>query len=129
MQFRTVEGGKSSGSHLQNEAEPTIAAMKVAMTDSQQNARQGAPATMTDAAGTLHRLWPGEARIVCLVPSLTELVWELGLGEQLVGRTGFCIHPRPALKAVPKVGGTKDVNIEAVRRLAPTHLIVNMDEN
>ena len=68
-------------------------------------------------------------RIVSLVPSLTELVCELGLLPALVGRTGFCIHPREALRAVPKVGGTKDVDIDKVRTLAPTHLIVNVDEN
>src|SRR5690606_19778539 len=68
-------------------------------------------------------------RIVSLVPSLTELLCALGLRDQLVGRTGFCIHPRDSLRAVPKVGGTKDVDVERVRRLAPTHLVVNVDEN
>ncbi|MCL4185533.1 MAG: ABC transporter substrate-binding protein, partial [Burkholderiaceae bacterium] len=68
-------------------------------------------------------------RIVSLVPSLTELLCTLGLREHLVGRTGFCIHPRESLRDVPKVGGTKDVDIEKVRRLAPTHLVVNVDEN
>jgi len=68
-------------------------------------------------------------RIVSLVPSLTEMLCALGLREQLVGRTGFCIHPRESLRDVPKVGGTKDVDIERVRSLAPTHLVVNVDEN
>ena len=68
-------------------------------------------------------------RIVSLVPSLTELVWALGRGDWLVGRTGYCVHPREALAQVPKVGGTKTVNIEKIRRLAHTHLIVNIDEN
>ena len=68
-------------------------------------------------------------RIVCLVPSLTELLCDLGLAPQLVGRTGFCIHPREALRRIPKVGGTKDVDIERVRALRPTHVIVNIDEN
>jgi rare lipoprotein A len=68
-------------------------------------------------------------RIVSLVPSLTELVCELGRSEWLVGRTGFCIHPHEALARVPKVGGTKTVNVERIRQLAPTHLIVNIDEN
>ena len=68
-------------------------------------------------------------RIASLVPSLTELVVALGLADRLVARTGFCVHPAEALKAVPKVGGTKDVNLEKLRRLAPTHVIVNMDEN
>jgi ABC-type Fe3+-hydroxamate transport system substrate-binding protein len=68
-------------------------------------------------------------RIASLVPSLTELLFELGLGPWLVARTGFCIHPRDAVSAVPKVGGTKDVNLAKLRRLAPTHVIVNIDEN
>jgi len=68
------------------------------------------------------------ARIVSLVPSITELLFDLGLGAQVVGRTAWCIHPRAALD-VPKVGGTKDVDLEKVRALAPTHVIVNVDEN
>lgn len=63
------------------------------------------------------------------MPSVTELVCELGLGNELVGRTGFCIHPREQLKKVPKVGGTKSVNLAKIRALAPTHVIVNVDEN
>ena len=69
------------------------------------------------------------ARIVSLVPSVTELVCELGLADQLVGRTGFCIHPKAALKRIPQVGGTKSVNLKRIRELAPSHVIVNVDEN
>ena len=69
------------------------------------------------------------SRIVSLVPSITELVCELGLAGELVGRTGFCIHPKDAVKPIPKVGGTKSVNLEKIRALAPTHVIVNVDEN
>ena len=68
-------------------------------------------------------------RIVSLVPSLTELLFALDLGGQVVGRTGFCVHPRGAVRAVPKVGGTKSVDVDAVLALAPTHLVVNVDEN
>jgi ABC-type Fe3+-hydroxamate transport system substrate-binding protein len=68
-------------------------------------------------------------RIASLVPSVTELVCALGLGARLVARTGFCIHPAAELSAVPKVGGTKDVNLDKLRRLAPTHVLVNVDEN
>ncbi|KPF66978.1 metal ABC transporter substrate-binding protein [beta proteobacterium AAP99] len=68
-------------------------------------------------------------RIVSLVPSITELLIDLGLREHVVGRTGFCIHPADAVRDIPKVGGTKDVNLEKIRRLAPTHVIVNVDEN
>lgn len=68
-------------------------------------------------------------RIVSLVPSITELVCDLGLTECLVGRTGFCIHPRDAVRNIAKVGGTKDVDLDGVRGLQPTHVIVNIDEN
>jgi ABC-type Fe3+-hydroxamate transport system substrate-binding protein len=81
-----------------------------------------------DAIGTGHAPASG-ARIVSLVPSITELLCDLGLASQLVGRTGFCIHPADTVAAIPKVGGTKDVNIEKIRALAPTHVIVNIDEN
>ena len=68
-------------------------------------------------------------RIVSLVPSLTELVCALGLAEHLVGRTGFCVHPHDIVRRIPKVGGTKDVILDRVRALEPTHVILNMDEN
>jgi ABC-type Fe3+-hydroxamate transport system substrate-binding protein len=82
----------------------------------------------TDILGQQHAAAP-DARIVSLVPSITELLCDLGLAPQLVGRTGFCIHPADVVRAIPKVGGTKDVNIEKIRKLAPTHLVVNIDEN
>ena len=83
---------------------------------------------LIDAQGTLHVRAP-EARIVSLVPSLTELLCDLGLAGQMAGRTGFCIHPAALVKTISKIGGTKDVNIKKIRRLAPTHLVVNIDEN
>jgi len=70
-----------------------------------------------------------EVRIASLVPSLTELAYALGLGARLVARTGFCIHPADRVAAVAKVGGTKDVNLAKLRRLRPTHVLVNVDEN
>ena len=84
---------------------------------------------MIDAVGTQHAPAGADARIVSLVPSITELVCDLGLAPQLVGRTGFCVHPRETVKKIPKLGGTKDVDLEALRALAPTHVIVNVDEN
>jgi ABC-type Fe3+-hydroxamate transport system substrate-binding protein len=84
--------------------------------------------TFTDAVGATHSPDPA-ARIVSLVPSITELLCDLGLASQLVGRTGFCIHPAEVVAAIPKIGGTKDVNIDKIRKLAPTHLVVNIDEN
>ena len=82
-----------------------------------------------DAVGNVHRRADANARIVSLVPSITELLFTLGLAGRVVGRTGFCIHPRDAIRDVPKVGGTKDVRLDALRVLKPTHVIVNVDEN
>lgn len=84
---------------------------------------------LTDAVGRTHAPAGPDARIVCLVPSITELLFALGLSDWIIGRTGFCIHPEGKVKSVPKVGGTKDVNVGKIRRLAPSHLIVNVDEN
>ena len=84
---------------------------------------------LRDALGTVHQRADDPARIVSLVPSITELICDLGLSAQLVGRTGFCIHPKDVLKAIPKVGGTKSVNLKKIRALAPTHVIINVDEN
>ena len=83
---------------------------------------------LNDAVGA-HHLPDPHARIVSLVPSITELLCDLGLASQVIGRTGFCIHPAEPVAAIPKVGGTKDVNIDKIRKLAPTHLVVNIDEN
>ncbi len=70
-----------------------------------------------------------ESRIISLVPSITELVCDLDLADQLVGRTGFCIHPWETVRHIPKVGGTKDLKLEKIAELEPTHVIVNVDEN
>lgn len=91
--------------------------------------RPSSPTRWPDDFGNSHPAAVPPYRIVCLVPSITELLFDLGLGEDLVGRTGFCIHPAPGVKRVPKVGGTKDVDIEKIRKLRPTHAVVNVDEN
>ena len=63
------------------------------------------------------------------MPSITETLFALGLGEGVVARTGFCVHPRDEVRRIPKIGGTKDPDLSKLRKLAPTHLIVNVDEN
>jgi len=68
-------------------------------------------------------------RIASLVPSVTELLVALGVRSRLVARTGYCIHPAELLRDVPKVGGTKTVNLAKLRKLAPTHVVLNTDEN
>jgi len=87
--------------------------------------------TVVDAIGQRHARFanPAALRIACLVPSITETLFALGLGDKVVARTGFCIHPEPAVRDVPKVGGTKDVNVGRLIETEPTHVIVNIDEN
>jgi len=89
----------------------------------------GPGAGLVDAVGTRHKPARRGARIVSLVPSITELVCDLGLAAQLVGRTGFCVHPREVVRRIPKVGGTKDVDLDKLRALRATHVILNIDEN
>ncbi|MBC8451451.1 MAG: ABC transporter substrate-binding protein [Planctomycetes bacterium] len=71
----------------------------------------------------------GARRIVSLCPSLTELVFDLGLGADLVGITNYCVHPRGLVDAVEKVGGTKDPNVARIVELAPDVVLVNEEEN
>jgi len=86
-------------------------------------------AQRTDWTGVVHAAARETPRLASIVPSLTELVFALGLGATLVARTGFCVHPRPEVRRVPKIGGTKDFDLAALERARPTHLIVNVDEN
>ena len=68
-------------------------------------------------------------RIISLVPSQTELLYDLGIGERVVGITKFCIHPNEWFKSKPRVGGTKDFVIERIRRLKPDLILANKEEN
>ena len=68
-------------------------------------------------------------RIISLCPSLTELVFDLGLGSFLVGRTKFCVHPADKVGAVEKVGGTKNPKIARIIELAPDIVLMNEEEN
>ncbi len=68
-------------------------------------------------------------RLVSLCPSLTELVFDLGRGDALVGRTKFCIHPADAVARVEKVGGTKNPKLERIVALRPDLVLMNEEEN
>jgi ABC-type Fe3+-hydroxamate transport system substrate-binding protein len=68
-------------------------------------------------------------RIISLVPSQTELLFDLGLQEEIVGITKFCIHPAELVKQKPKIGGTKRFNIELIKSLNPELIIGNKEEN
>lgn len=68
-------------------------------------------------------------RIISLVPSQTELLYDLGLGERVVGITKFCVHPETWYKTKHRIGGTKKVDFAKVRALKPDLIIGNKEEN
>ncbi len=68
-------------------------------------------------------------RIVSLVPSLTEFLVDIGVGERLVGRTKFCIHPEDAVARIPTFGGTKNPKVDAIVDAGADLVIMNREEN
>jgi ABC-type Fe3+-hydroxamate transport system substrate-binding protein len=68
-------------------------------------------------------------RIISVVPSQTELLFYLGLNEEVIGITKFCVHPADKFKTCTKVGGTKQLNIEQIYDLKPDLIIANKEEN
>lgn len=68
-------------------------------------------------------------RIVSLVPSITELLYDLSLEAETVGITKFCIHPDVWFRSKRRVGGTKNVHLDTVRALQPDIILANKEEN
>lgn len=68
-------------------------------------------------------------RIVSLVPSQTELLFELGLEDEVVGITKFCVHPEEQFRKKPRIGGTKKIKLDKIRELSPNLIIGNKEEN
>jgi len=82
-----------------------------------------------DQVGRLVEIPARAGRIVSLVPSQTELLVSLGLEDQLVGVTKFCVHPDYLRKTKLVVGGTKKVNYHKIRSLNPDLIVANKEEN
>ena len=68
-------------------------------------------------------------RIISLVPSQTELLYDLGLEDEVVGITKFCVHPQEWFRNKKRVGGTKTVHIDIIKALQPDLIIANKEEN
>ncbi|MBN9380712.1 MAG: ABC transporter substrate-binding protein [Chitinophagaceae bacterium] len=68
-------------------------------------------------------------RIISLVPSQTELLYTLGLEEEVVGITKFCVHPAAWHHSKTRVGGTKNIHADIIRTLQPDLIIANKEEN
>ncbi len=83
----------------------------------------------TDQMGRQIELKDAPKRIISLVPSQSELLWDLGLQEELVGITRFCVHPQAMFRSKTRVGGTKKINFEKIAALQPDLIIGNKEEN
>ncbi|MEW6272065.1 MAG: helical backbone metal receptor [Thermodesulfobacteriota bacterium] len=82
-----------------------------------------------DASGVEVPVPERAMRIVSLVPSVTETLFALGLGERVVGVTDWCIHPADLLTGVARVRGTKNPDCPKVAALAPDLVLANLEEN
>jgi ABC-type Fe3+-hydroxamate transport system substrate-binding protein len=84
---------------------------------------------VADARGRPVELPDRVDRVVSLVPSLTEWLVHAGVGERLVGVTDWCVEPAEVVARLPKVRGTKNPNLTAVRALEPDLVVANAEEN
>jgi ABC-type Fe3+-hydroxamate transport system substrate-binding protein len=82
-----------------------------------------------DQLNFLVKLQEPAKRIISLVPSQTELLHHFGLEEETIGITKFCIHPKEWHLTKKRVGGTKNLNLDAIRELCPDLIIANKEEN
>lgn len=83
----------------------------------------------TDQTGRHIQLLAPARRIVSLVPSLTNTLHSLGLEDEVVGITRFCVHPDSWYRTKTRIGGTKDVHIDQVLQLQPDLVLANKEEN
>lgn len=84
---------------------------------------------ITDDLGRLITIDATPVRIISLVPSITELLFDLNLESRMVGTTKFCVHPDHARKSTTKIGGTKTFDFDTIKRLEPDLIIANKEEN
>ena len=68
-------------------------------------------------------------KIISLVPSITELLFDLSLDKEIVACTSFCVHPKEKVKNLVKVGGPKDFNLDKIRDIKPDLIIAVKEEN
>ena len=85
--------------------------------------------TFTDQLGTIHTFENTPKRIISLVPSQTELLYDLGLEDSIVGITKFCVHPFHFKSTKTIIGGTKNIKYDKIKALQPDIIIANKEEN
>ena len=82
-----------------------------------------------DQLGRSIELLKAPNRIVSLVPSQTELLFDLELSDEVIGITKFCVHPQDWFRTKIKIGGTKQLHVDQIRKLTPDLIIANKEEN
>jgi len=87
------------------------------------------PGTLTDQIGNTVNIPTPPRRIVSVVPSQTELLFDLGLVDSIAGITKFCVHPSSAKSIKAIVGGTKNLRLEQIAALEPDLIVANKEEN
>ncbi len=83
----------------------------------------------TDQCGRSVSISNSPQRIISLVPSQTELLYDLGLGDRVEGITKFCIHPNEWFRTKTRIGGTKTIKMDIIHHLQPDLIIANKEEN
>lgn len=84
---------------------------------------------LVDASGVSFRMTGEPQRIVCLIPSITETLCELGLADRVVGISSYCTEPRAVVRTKVKVGGEKNPDVDKIRALEPDLVVANIEEN
>ena len=84
---------------------------------------------ITDQTSRILQIETIPKRIISLVPSQTELLFDLGLEDHIIGITKFCVHPQKAKQSKQIVGGTKNIKIELIKELQPDIILCNKEEN
>src|SRR5688572_4063528 len=85
--------------------------------------------TYTDQLGRQVFLPETPRRIVSVVPSQTELLYDLGLNEEVSGITKFCVHPEEWFRTKRRVGGTKNLDLQKIAGINPDLILANKEEN
>ncbi len=84
---------------------------------------------LTDLTFTELEIPQPVTRVVSLVPSITETLFALGVGDRLIGRTVYCVSPDPGVRQVPTIGGTKNPDLKGILELRPDLVLANKEEN
>lgn len=84
---------------------------------------------LTDHLGRQVNIPGSPKRIISICPAITETLFALGLEKEIAGRTKYCIFPKGMVESIPIVGGTKEVNVETIRKLQPDLILAEKEEN